>query len=193
MTTCENAAQQQYRRAPLNGLIIGVIAGVCWVVVLRIPDVLPGSDGSGNVRLDLVAIAFPVLGWISGLWGRKVLPCGNPADRGRRALTIGVVMSTLLGILLTIVYHGFVPKPKYMEMPAGTALSGRAFVVYLIPLTVFILAGWVLGKTREHIYMNGGSVILRMGFMAVLVLMCSVILWNQLVWLLILLIFPWTL
>lgn len=110
MTTCENAAQQQYRRAPLNGLIIGVIAGVCWVVVLRIPDVLPVSDGSGNVRLVLVAIAFPVLGWVSGLWGRKVRPCGNPADRGRRALMIGVVMSTLLGILLTIVYHGFVPK-----------------------------------------------------------------------------------
>lgn len=82
MTTCENGAQQQYRREPLNGLIIGTVAGVCWVVVLRIPDVLPVSDGSGNVRLDLVAIAFPVLGWVSGLWGGRFFPVGTRLTGG---------------------------------------------------------------------------------------------------------------
>ncbi|ERS24572.1 hypothetical protein HMPREF1301_00563 [Propionibacterium sp. KPL2005] len=32
MTTHKNAAEEQYRRAPLNGLAIGAIVGVLWTV-----------------------------------------------------------------------------------------------------------------------------------------------------------------
>ena len=37
MTTHKNTHEQQYRHAPLNGLIIGAIIGVAWVLVLLIP------------------------------------------------------------------------------------------------------------------------------------------------------------
>ena len=36
MNIHENMTEKQYRRAPLNGLIIGTIVGAVWVVVLLI-------------------------------------------------------------------------------------------------------------------------------------------------------------
>ena len=36
MTTHDNTTEQQYHRAPLNGLIIGTIVGTVWAVVLLI-------------------------------------------------------------------------------------------------------------------------------------------------------------
>ena len=36
MTTHKDTTEQQYHRAPLNGLIIGTIVGAVWAVVLLI-------------------------------------------------------------------------------------------------------------------------------------------------------------
>ena len=41
MTTHDNTTEQQYRRAPLNGLIIGTIVGALWAVEFLLPFLFP--------------------------------------------------------------------------------------------------------------------------------------------------------
>lgn len=67
MTTHKNTHEQQYRHAPLNGLAIGTIIGVAWVLVLLIPGLF-ANDPSRRAKMDLVALMLPILGWITGAW-----------------------------------------------------------------------------------------------------------------------------
>ena len=66
MTTRTTTTTDQYRRAPLNGLIIGTIIGVAWVLVLLIPGVFV-DDPSRKEKMNLVALVLPALGWLTGL------------------------------------------------------------------------------------------------------------------------------
>ena len=66
MSIHDNMTTDQYRRAPLNGLIIGTIIGVAWVLVLLIPGVFV-DDPSRKEKMNLVALVLPDLGWITGL------------------------------------------------------------------------------------------------------------------------------
>lgn len=62
MSIHDNMTTDQYRRAPLNGLIIGV----AWVLVLLIPGVFV-DDPSRKEKMNLVALVLPALGWLTGL------------------------------------------------------------------------------------------------------------------------------
>ena len=66
MSIHDNMTTDQYRRAPLNGLIIGTIIGVAWVLVILIPGVFV-EDPSRKERMNLVALVLPALGWLTGL------------------------------------------------------------------------------------------------------------------------------
>ena len=66
MSIHDNMTTDQYRRAPLNGLIIGTIIGVAWVLVLLIPGVFV-DDPSRKEKMNLVTLVLPALGWLTGL------------------------------------------------------------------------------------------------------------------------------
>ena len=81
MTTHKNTHEQQYRHAPLNGLAIGAIIGVAWVLVLLIPGLF-ANDPSRRAKMDLVALMLPILGWITGAWGTVLyFPWGSSKNR----------------------------------------------------------------------------------------------------------------
>ena len=149
MTTCENAAQQQYRRAPLNGLIIGIIVGAVWVVEFLLPFLFPMGGYSRNIKMAFIALTLPGLGWITGLWGRTAYNCTTPAKKKRRVKTTGIVMTTTIGVLMSITYYTLVAGMGTFEIPDNSTFSCKAFIMFLAPLFVFPIAGWRLSTARN--------------------------------------------
>ena len=96
-----NTLEEQYRHAPLNGLIIATIVGAVWALVF----LLWGVRGNFFMSVQgnyLMSVVFPVVGWLAGLWGRTVGACENPAIKKRKIRIIGAVMATLVGLIMTI-------------------------------------------------------------------------------------------
>ena len=69
MTIHQNRPKDQYRHAPLNSLIIGAVAGVAWAVEFLLPFLFPLGNYSRNVRMALISLVLPVIGWITGVLG----------------------------------------------------------------------------------------------------------------------------
>ena len=69
MTIHQNRPKDQYRHAPLNGLIIGAVAEVAWAVEFLLPFLFPLGNYSRNVRMALISLVLPVIGWITGVLG----------------------------------------------------------------------------------------------------------------------------
>ena len=65
MTTHKNTHEQQYRHAPLNGLIIATIVGAVWALVFLLWGVRGNffMSAQGNY---LMSVVFPVVGWMLG-------------------------------------------------------------------------------------------------------------------------------
>ena len=108
MTIHQNRPKDQYRHASLNGLIIGAVAGVAWAVEFLLPFLFPLGNYSRNVRMALISLVLPVIGWITGVRGRTVRNCTTPAKKKGRVKIIGVVMAAIIGILLATTYYIFV-------------------------------------------------------------------------------------
>ena len=89
-----NTLEEQYRHAPLNGLIIATIVGAVWALVFLLWGVRGNffMSAQGNY---LMSVVFPVVGWLAGLWE-------NPAIKKRKIRIIGAVMATLVGLIMTI-------------------------------------------------------------------------------------------
>ena len=102
MTTCENTLEEQYRRAPLNGLTIGTIVGAAWATVFSILYVnsWKAIDPKEYPSILIMSLIFPLVGWLTGLWERRVFACDDPKKRRRRAKIIGAAMATLTGVLI---------------------------------------------------------------------------------------------
>ena len=69
MTTHKNTLEGQCRRAPLNGLAIGTIVGAVWALVF----LLWGVRGNFFMSVYFMSVVFPVVGWLTGLWGSCLL------------------------------------------------------------------------------------------------------------------------
>ena len=177
MTTCENAAQQQYRRAPLNGLIIGTIVGAVWVVEFLLPFLFPMGGYSRNIKMAFIALSLPVLGWITGLWGRTAYGCATPAKKKRRVKMVGIVMTTTTGILVSITYYSLVAGMETFEVPDDSTFSCKAFVMFLAPLLVFPITGWGLSIARVNTPSDRHSVISKMSAWVALGLYLSTAAW----------------
>lgn len=177
MTTCENAAQQQYRRAPLNGLIIGIIVGAVWVVEFLLPFLFPMGGYSRNIKMAFIALSLPVLGWITGLWGRTAYGCATPAKKKRRVKMVGIVMTTTTGILVSITYYSLVAGMETFEVPDDSTFSCKAFVMFLAPLLVFPITGWGLSIARVNTPSDRHSVISKMSAWVALGLYLSTAAW----------------
>jgi len=144
MTTHKNTHEQQYRHAPLNGLIIGAIIGVAWVLVLLIPGLF-ANDPSRRAKMDLVALMLPILGWITGAWERSFTSRGDPAKIEHGIKVIGAAMMTAVGIMTAATFYTLVASQDTLHVPARAAYSTKAFILYLLPLMMFPCAGWALG------------------------------------------------
>lgn len=177
MTTCENAAQQQYRRAPLNDLIIGIIVGAVWAVEFLLPFLFPMGGYSRNIKMAFIALALPVLGWITGLWGRTAYGCATPAKKKRRVKMVGIVMTTTTGILVSITFYSLVAGMETFEVPDDSTFSCKAFVMFLAPLIVFPITGWGLSIARINTPSDRHSVISKMSAWVALGLYLSTAAW----------------
>lgn len=101
MTTHNNTPKDQYHRAPLNGLIIGTIVGAAWAIEFLLPFLFPMGRYSRNIKMAFIALTLPVLGWITGLWGRTACNSTTPAKKKRRVKTAGIAMATTISGPLT--------------------------------------------------------------------------------------------
>ncbi|MES7096502.1 hypothetical protein U6Q10_12150 [Cutibacterium acnes] len=73
-----NTLEEQYRHAPLNGLIIATIVGAVWALVFLLWGVRGNffMSAQGNY---LMSVVFPVVGWMLGTV-RAVILHNNGTD-----------------------------------------------------------------------------------------------------------------
>ena len=177
MTIHQNRPKEQYRHASLNGLIIGAVPGVAWAVEFLLPFLFPLGNYSRNVRMALISLVLPVIGWITGVRGRTVRNCTTPAKKKGRVKIIGVVMAAIIGILLATTYYIFVAGIGTFYVPDNSTFSRKAFVMYLAPLSVFLVAGWGLGIARINTPNDRHSIVSKMSAWVALGLYLSVAAW----------------
>ncbi len=176
MSTHKNTLEEQYRRAPVNGLIIGTINGVAWVLVLLIPGLF-SNDPSRRAKMDLVALILPVLGWITGAWERSFTSRGDPAKIEHGIKVIGAAMMTAVGIMTAATFYTLVASQDSLHVPPRAAYSVKAFILYLLPLVVFPCAGWALGSVRANNIHDTRWIISKMSIMASVMLFLSTAFW----------------
>ena len=177
MTTHDNTTEQQYHRAPLNGLIIGTIVGALWAVEFLLPFLFPMGGYSRNIKMAFIALTLPVLGWITCLWGRTAYGCATPAKKKRRVKMVGIVMTTITGILVSITFYSLVAGMGTFEVPDDSTFSCKAFVMFLAPLLVFPITGWGLSTARINTPSDRHSVISKMSAWVALGLYLSTAAW----------------
>ena len=169
--------KDQYRRAPLNGLIIGTIVGAAWAIEFLLPFLFPMGRYSRNIKMAFIALALPVLGWITGLWGRTAYSCTTSVKKKRRVKTTGIIMTTTIGVLMSITYYSLVAGIGILEVPDHATFSCKAFVMFLVPLIVFPITGWGLSIARINTPSDRHSVISKMSAWVALGLYLSTAAW----------------
>ncbi|WP_288784908.1 hypothetical protein [uncultured Cutibacterium sp.] len=169
MTTHKNTPEQQYRRAPVNGLIIGAVAGVAWVIVVLVGYVILEGLFIGSCTAELVvACVFPVTGWMTGLWGRRVFMCDDPKKRRRKAKIIGAVMATVTGMLMFVLAT---------PLDAYTSWGVKESTAHLITLTICPLAGLFLGIIGTKPKDSNVSFVRDMSITAVIIVFVAATVW----------------
>ena len=170
MTTHKDTTEQQYHRAPLNGLIIGTTVGVVWPTVF----------GILHVRETLVLVPkayppvftmsfiFPLVGWLTGLWERKMYACDDPEKRILKTKIIGAVMATFAGMLMFSTHFALVDDDLLLNMEAA---------VHPLPLAVFPCAGLVLSNIGIRLKNSKAPFILSMSIASVVILFITVAVW----------------
>ena len=169
--------KDQYRRSPLNGLIIGTIVGAAWAIEFLLPFLFPMGRYSRNIKMAFIALALPVLGWITGLWGRTAYSCTTSVKKKRRVKTTGIIMTTTIGVLMSITYYSLVAGIGILEVPDHATFSCKAFVMFLAPLIVFPITGWGLSIARINTPSDRHSVISKMSAWVALGLYLSTAAW----------------
>ncbi|MDO4412165.1 hypothetical protein [Cutibacterium sp.] len=182
MVTHNSTTRKQYRRAPLNGLIIGAIAGVLWTIEFLLPFLFPMGGYSRNIKMAFIALTLPGLGWITGLWGRTAYVCTTPEKKKRKVKTVGIVMATTFGVLMSVTYYTLVADTRTFAIPHNDALSGKAFVMLIAPLFVFPITGWSLSIARLNTPSDRHSVIPKMSAWIALGLYLSTAAWFAVSW-----------
>ena len=167
MTTHKNTPEQQYHHAPLNGLAIGTIVGAVWALVF----LLWGVRGNFFMSVQgnyLMSVVFPVTGWMTGLWGRRVFMCDDPKKRRRKAKIIGAVMATVTGMLMFVLAT---------PLDAYTSWGVKESTAHLITLTICPLAGLFLGIIGTKPKDSNVSFVRDMSITAVIIVFVAAAVW----------------
>ena len=127
--------------------------------------------------MAFIALILPVLGWITGLWGRTAYSCTTSVKKKRRVKTTGIIMTTTIGVLMSITYYSLVAGIGILEVPDHATFSCKAFVMFLAPLIVFPITGWGLSIARINTPSDRHSVISKMSAWVALGLYLSTAAW----------------
>ncbi|KAG9060330.1 Uncharacterised protein [Cutibacterium granulosum] len=170
MTTHNSTTREQYRRAPLNGLIIGTIVGVVWptvFVILRVRETLVFVP-EAYPPIFTMSLIFPLVGWLTGLWERKMYACDDPEKRRIKTKIIGAVMATFAGMLIFSTHLVLVDNDLLLNMEAA---------VHPLPLAVFPCAGLILSNIGIRLKNSKAPFILSMSIASVVILFITMTVW----------------
>jgi len=170
MTTHNSTTREQYRRAPLNGLIIGTIVGVVWptvFVILRVRETLVFVP-EAYPPIFTMSLIFPLVGWLTGLWERKMYACDDPEKRRIKPKIIGAVMATFAGMLIFSTHLVLVDNDLLLNMEAA---------VHPLPLAVFPCAGLILSNIGIRLKNSKAPFILSMSIASVVILFITMTVW----------------
>ena len=170
MTTHKDTTEQQYHRAPLNGLIIGTIVGVVWptvFVILHVRETLVFVP-KAYPPVFTMSLIFPLVGWLTGLWERKMYACDDPEKRRLKTKIIGAVMATFVGMLIFSTHFALVDDDLLLSMEAA---------VHPLPLAVFPCAGLILSNIGIRLKNSKAPFILSMSIASVVILFITVAVW----------------
>ena len=171
MTTHNNTTEQQYHRAPLNGLIIGAIVGAVWdtVFVMAYVNSQKAIDPKEYPSLFTMSLIFPLIGWLTGLWERKVYACDDSKKRRLKIKIIGAAMATFAGILMF--------STEFFLFADHISFSSVEAAVHPLPLAVFPCAGLVLSDIGIRLKNSKTPFILSMSIASAVILFTTVAVW----------------
>ena len=170
MTTTNNTVTEQYRRAPLNGLIIGTIVGAAWDTVFMMAYVnsQKAIDPKEYPSLFTMSLIFPLIGWLTGLWERKMYACDDSKKRRLKTKIIGAAMATFAGILMFSTRLALVDDDLLLNIKAA---------IHPLPLAVFPCAGLALSDIGIRLKNSKTPFILSMSIASVIILFITVAVW----------------
>lgn len=174
MTTTNNTTEQQYRRAPLNGLIMGTIVGTVWDTVFMMAYVnsQKAIDPKEYPSLFTMSFIFPLVGWPTGLRERKMYTCDNPEKRRLKTKIIGAAMATFTGILMF--------STEFFLFADHISLSSAEAAIHSLSLAVFPCAGLALSDIGIRLKNSEVPFILSMSIASVVTLFITVAAWVYL-------------
>ncbi|MDO4412164.1 adhesin [Cutibacterium sp.] len=172
MTTHNSTTRKQYRRAPLNGLIIGAIVGFVWPTVFAIlhvreTQVIPSEEYPAIFTMSFI---FPLIGWLTGLWEQKTYACDDPKKRILKTQIIGVVMATFANILMFSTKLIFERQDILLYIKAA---------VHPFSLLVFPCAGLILSDIGIRLKNSKAPFILSMSIASVVILFIAAVVWYD--------------
>ena len=170
MTTHKDTTKQQHHHAPLNGLIIGTIVGVVWptvFVILRVRETLVFVP-EAYPPIFTMSLIFPLVGWLTGLWERKMYACDDPEKRRIKTKIIGAVMATFAGMLIFSTHLVLVDNDLLLNMEAA---------VHPLPLAVFPCAGLILSDIGIRLKKSEIPFTFSMSIASTVILFITVAVW----------------
>ena len=193
MTTHDNTTDQQYHRAPLNGLIIGTIVGAVWAIVFVVFSKVRWFTSPRFAWMTFMGLSFPLLGWIDGLCEKNIISHRPMSAQRRETKILYAATLSMIGIAtVAIFFSDFFQDSQSLGAHLDTAPKIGAFILYLLALIPFPCGGWVLGAVRMNNSKNCRRSFVSMTLMSVIVLLLCVICWfaiMEVLWLWIWIIF----
>ena len=160
------ALEQQYRRAPLDGLIIGTIVGAFWIL-MTLGIYMFQTRGSEYYRENLasecspyfvMSFVFPAVGWLTGSWERATVPYLEQRAVKQKFRWIGAAMAALCGtalLIISFVSGSIIKVYSFNQAPL-------IYLFYTIQVFVFTLVGWMLGDAQTSLRTSRKYVIPKM-------------------------------
>ena len=171
MTNDDKTPEDQHHRAPLNGLIIGAIVGAVWdtVFVMSYVSSQKAIDPKEYPSLFTMSLIFPLVGWLTGLWERKVYACDDPKNRRLKTKIIGAVMATFTGVLMF--------STEFFLFADHISFSSVEAAVHPLPLAVFPCAGLALSDIGIRLKKSEIPFTFSMSIASTIILFITVAVW----------------
>ena len=193
MTTHNNTPKDQYRRAPLNGLIIGTIVGAVWAIVFVVFSKVRWFISPRFAWMTFMGLSFPLLGWIDGLCEKNIISHRPLSAQRHEIKMLYAATLSMIGIATAaIFFFDFFQDSQSLGSHLDTAPKIGVLILYLLALIPFPYGGWALVAVRMNNSKNCRRSFVSMTLMSVIVLLLCVICWfviMEVLWLWIWIIF----
>ena len=193
MTTHGNTTEQQYHRAPVEGLAIGAITGAVWAIVFVMFSKVRWFTSPRFAWMTFMGLSFPLLGWIDGLCEKNIISHRPMSAQRRETKILYAATLSMIGIATAAIFFSdFFQDPQSLGSHLDTVSTIVVFILYLLALIPFPYGGWALVAVRMNNSKNCRRSFLSMTLMSVIVLLLCVICWfaiMEVLWLWIWIIF----